>query len=67
MTTFQEISSLDSSALGKELAKARQELLKMRLSTGNQSSKETHKLKELRKHIARMETAKTAESSKITK
>lgn len=57
---YEEISSLDAASLSKELAKARQELLKMKLHTGDQSSKETHKLKELRKHIARMETAKTA-------
>lgn len=65
---YQEISSLDSAALSKELAKSRQELLKMKLSTGDQSSKETHKLKELRKHIARMETAKHhAASSQMNK
>ncbi len=58
MTTYQEISQLDSATLDKDLAKARQELLKMKLLTGDQSSKETHKLRELRKHIARMETAK---------
>jgi len=57
--TFDEIKSMDKAALDKELAKSRQELLKMKLQTGDQSSKETHKVKELRKHIARMETAKT--------
>lgn len=58
MMTFEEISSLDLANLNKELTKSRQELLRMKLQTGEQSSKETHKLKELRKHIARMETAK---------
>jgi ribosomal protein L29 len=58
MMTFEEISALDLASLNKELAKSHQELLKMKLHTGDQSSKETHKLKELRKHIARMETAK---------
>ena len=53
-----DIKQMDLADLSKEIAKQKQELLKMKLQTGTAQSKETHKLKELRKLIARMQTVK---------
>lgn len=53
-----DIKQMDIAELTKEIAKLKQELLKMKLQTGTAQSKETHKLKELRKTIARMQTVK---------
>ena len=65
MTTA-EIRQMDVAQLSKEITKEKQELLKMKLQTGSAQSKETHKLKDLRRHIARMQTIKN-ELSKSAK
>lgn len=53
-----EIRNLGAAELNKELAKSQQEMLKLKLKTISRESKETHKLSELRKHIARLQTIK---------
>lgn len=58
MMTKDEMKGLDAAAIDKELAKSRQELLKTKLQTVDQTSKETHLLKAHRKQIARLETLK---------
>lgn len=57
MTTA-EIRQMDREQLTKEIAKQKQEYHKLKLQTGSAQSKETHKLKEIRRHIARMQTIK---------
>jgi len=59
MMTIAEIRQMDAGQLAKEITKEKQELLKLKLQTSAAQSKETHKLKELRRHIARMQTVKT--------
>lgn len=59
MMTTAEIRQMDASQLAKEITKEKQELLKLKLQTGAAQSKETHKIKALRRQIARMETVKT--------
>jgi large subunit ribosomal protein L29 len=59
-----DIRQMDVAALSKEIAKQKQELLKMKLQTGTAQSKETHKLKDLRRQIARMQTVQKELSSK---
>ena len=66
MLTLEEIRQMDLAQLNKEVLKLKQELLKMKLSTSAAQSKETHKLKELRRQIAWIETVKT-ELSKAAK
>lgn len=53
-----EIHNLSAADLSKELSKSQAELLKAKLKTSSKESKETHKLKSLRKHIARLKTVK---------
>lgn len=65
MTTA-EIRQLDREQLGKEISKEKQELLKLKLVTGSAQSKETHKVRILRRQIARMQTVKN-ELSKSAK
>ncbi len=65
MTTIEEIKQMDLNQLGREITKEKQELLKLKLQTGAAQSKETHKLKGLRRHIARMQTIRTSLSKSV--
>ena len=53
-----DIRQLSPTEISKEIAKNKHELLKMKLQTGISQSKETHKLRDLRKLIARLQTIK---------
>lgn len=55
-----EIRNLSAADLNKELSKSQAELVKSKLKTISKESKETHKVKSLRKHVARLQTAKVA-------
>ena len=58
MLTKDEIKNLDRANLDKEISQAHQDLFQLKAKISNQSSKETHKSKQLKRHIARLETAK---------
>lgn len=56
--TYEEIKVLPLAELEKEIAKGEQELLKLKIHTSSGQSKETSKLSDLRKMLARMKTVK---------
>jgi ribosomal protein L29 len=56
--TIAEMRKMSVADLDKEIAKSKMELLKTKLQTSSQNSKATHLLKQLRQHIARLQTAK---------
>lgn len=56
MHPFDELKKYREKELEEELKKAKTELLKLRLSVANRQTKETSKLKSLRKYIARIKT-----------
>lgn len=58
MITLDELKRLNLKELAEELKKAKIDLLKLRLAVASRQSKETSKLKELRKYVARMKTLK---------
>ncbi|MFA6521555.1 MAG: 50S ribosomal protein L29 [Candidatus Gracilibacteria bacterium] len=58
MFTVEEIKKLSEKDLLEEIRKSKFELLKTRLGISSRQSKETSKLKELRKYIARIKTFK---------
>ncbi len=58
MMTLDEIRNISAAELEKEIASKKQELLKLKIQTGSGQSKETGKISELRKTIARMQTVK---------
>lgn len=55
-----DIRQLSLSELSKEIDKARQELLKLKLQAGSADFRETHKFKTTRKLIAQLQTVKHA-------
>jgi ribosomal protein L29 len=59
--TLEEIKNLAPAELDKEIAKNKHELLQTRIQVSSGQSKETSKLKQLRKLIARLETVKKAQ------
>lgn len=61
--TIEEMRKMSSAELDKEIAKLKMDLLKSKLQTSSQNSKETHLLRQLRQHIARLQTVKN-ESNK---
>jgi ribosomal protein L29 len=63
MLTKQELRQLQEKELKEELNKTSRELMKAKIEKANGTLKETHRPKELRKYIARMETI-SAESVK---
>lgn len=56
MITFEELKHLNERELNEELRKSKIDLLKIRLAVAAKQSKETSKLKALRKYIARIKT-----------
>jgi|GEM_PF-6002519 len=56
MLSIQEIRQLQTKELHDELARATRELLQSRLDFESGASKESHKLPQLKKHIARLKT-----------
>ena len=57
---MEEIINMSEVELSKEVAKSQHDLLKLKLQTGAGQSKETSKVRLLRKHVARLQTARTA-------
>lgn len=58
--TFAEIQKMSPAEINQAIAKSKLELLKITLQTSSENSKQTHKLKEARKHIARLKTSQNA-------
>ena len=58
MLKLEEIKQMDEAAINGEIEKMQHELLKMKLQVASGQSKETSKVKELRKTIARLKTVK---------
>ncbi|MEK7523455.1 MAG: 50S ribosomal protein L29 [Patescibacteria group bacterium] len=58
MLTPDELKKMTEKELVEEIRKGRINLLKLRLSVAGRQSKETSKLKSLRKYIARIKTMK---------
>lgn len=58
MITFDELTKLTEKDLEEELNKSKLDLLKIRLAVSARQSKETSKLKILRRYIARIQTIK---------
>jgi len=56
MMTIAEIRKMSKPEIDKEIAKCKMDLLKIKLQTSSQNSKETHLLKQLRQFIARLST-----------
>lgn len=56
--TVAEMRKMSLTEIDKEIAKCKMDLLKMKLQTTAQNSKETHILKELRQHVAKLQTVK---------
>lgn len=58
MHPLDELRKMNDKELEEELVKAKTDLLKLRFAVSTRQSKETSKLKELRKYIARMKSVK---------
>ena len=58
MVTTDELNKMAEKELATELQHAKLDLLKLRLAVAARQSKETSKLKSLRKYIARIKTIK---------
>lgn len=58
MITLDELKRMNPKELAEEIKKAKIDLLKLRLTVASRQSKETSKLKGLRKYVARMKTLK---------
>jgi ribosomal protein L29 len=58
MVTLDELKLMKTSELNHEHEKASYELLKLRMALASRQSKETSKVKALRKYIARINTIK---------
>lgn len=58
MITLDELKHMTEKELLEEYKKSKLELLKLRLRVSARQNKETSKLKELRKYIARIKTLK---------
>ncbi len=56
MITFDELKHLNEKELSEELIKSKIDLLKIRLAVAARQSKETSKIKALRKYVARIKT-----------
>ncbi len=56
MLTKQEIRQLHDRELGEELTKASRELMRTKMDLLSGSTKESHKLKDLKKYVARLQT-----------
>jgi len=64
MLTLEEIKKTGSPEIARELSKSRHEMIKIKLKLIDQSSKEIHKYKLLKKYIAQLETSLTSTKSK---
>lgn len=58
MTKASEIRNMDKSAIPKEISTKKMDSVKAKMAVLSGNSKETHKLKALRKEIARLKTVK---------
>ena len=56
MLTLQEIRQLSEKALTEEITSAENDLLKIQFDIRNGSSKESHKIRQLKKYVARLKT-----------
>ncbi|HEC21135.1 MAG TPA: 50S ribosomal protein L29 [Candidatus Peregrinibacteria bacterium] len=56
MINLQELRGLNDEELKKELAKAKKELLALRMQLSQSQLKDIAKIRKLRKHIARVQT-----------
>ena len=56
MLTKEELQKVSSAELLKELNKSQHDLIKIKLKLIDQSSKDSHKLQELKKYIAQLNT-----------
>lgn len=59
-----ELKKLDNSKLAQESNRAKKMLFETRFKVKSGQSKEIHKVKQLRKYVARVKTEKTAQSKK---
>lgn len=64
MLKKEEIKKLDHGKLVQEAYKAKKELFETRFKVKSGQSKEIHKVKTLRKYVARIKTAQTAQRVK---
>lgn len=62
MYNLDELIKMAEKELEEEMQKAKLDLLKLRLAVTSRQSKETSKLKALRKYIARIKTLRRARS-----
>ncbi len=60
MISIEELKSMNQKELNEELKKAKLELLKVRLAVASRQSKESSKIKSLKKHIARVKMLKNS-------
>lgn len=58
MVTLDELKKMSQKELDQEFQKSKLDLLKLRLGVSTRQQKETSKLKDLRKYIARIRTLK---------
>lgn len=54
--TMEEIRKMDTAEISKKITELKEELFKLRLEQSNGTLRETHKIHELRKTIARLKT-----------
>ena len=54
--TMEEIRKMDTAEISKKITELKEELFKLRLEQSNVTLRETHKIHELRKTIARLKT-----------
>ena len=57
--TMEEIRKMDTAEISKKITELKEELFKLRLEQSNGTLRETHKITELRKTIARLKTVQT--------
>jgi len=67
MLTYPEITKLGEKELKNELANSGLELAKLTFQIRNGNAKETHRVKQLKAHIARIKTFQTSESKSTKK
>jgi large subunit ribosomal protein L29 len=66
MLTLQEIRQLSDKNLREEITSAQNDLLKIQFEVRNGSSKESHKVRQLKKQIARLKTIEKERKSGAT-
>jgi large subunit ribosomal protein L29 len=64
MLKMSEINKLDAAAIGVRVSELRKELFNLRLQKNTTNVEKSHTLKELKRDIARLLTAKNSKESK---